>query len=200
MISLKKINKSEYEFEIKFFGTIALGIVGVALFCLIDAGLNVRPDLKLLFLSNFDSIKVFFYFLMGVAFVTELIYAKSLKVYNEETKKSLYPILLRITVFIIYWCAWSSFCAWLTLTYKPLTALVLIAILLMMILPGLLCCIFSHQLRKDDLKSEEEEKASALPEISTPSVLYLSKRYYSGYYGLICLPVYLIILAIRHIF
>lgn len=57
----------------------------------------------------------------------------------------------------------------------------------------------SKDLRSQLIKDAEEDKKLAESNNYEPYVLCLDKKYYSGYYGLICLPVYLVSLLIGYI-
>jgi len=190
---------ADHEFEKKFFGVLFIVPTGLIFFYLIDLFLNKNPDFKYLFLNYSNYFLTFFFVFIGILFVTEIIYSKSLVGYEEETKKSIHSIIFKIVILTVYWCVWSSFCAWLTLTFRPLTILVEITILILVITPGLLCFVFSMQTRYDNLKVEEEIKNKVSENEYDPIIIYLEKKYYSGYYGLICLPVYLILLIIGYL-
>ena len=93
------------------------------------------------------------------------------------------------------WVSWSIFCAWLTYNNLPMTKLVLFTIIFLVTVPGLIAFIFSRSIRNSQIREEQIDREKA-GENYEPYTVCLDRKYYSGYYGLVCLPVYLIALFV----
>jgi hypothetical protein len=192
---------TDHIFEKKFFGIIILMAIGICIFYLIDKAFGNIPDAKRLLFNNG---KLFLYFIIGlivITIITTFIYFRTLDFDDSETTTTKKALIISVVIWTFYWATWSIFCAWLTLTNKPLTPLAQSIIVGLVSIPGLIAFIISRLIRRDQIKNEEESKLALGDNYSNadPDTCYLDKRYYSGYYGLICLPVYLASLLVGQI-
>ena len=192
---------TDHEFEKKFFGVIILMALIICIYFLVDKTFENIPDAKRLFLSNG---RLFSYFIIGlivVTIITASIYYRTLDFFEAETKATIKASIISAIIWTLYWTSWSVFCAWLTLNNKPLTPLVQCIITGLVLVPGLIAFVISRKIRRQQINDEETSKLSLGDNYykSEPYTLCLDKKYYSGYYGLICLPIYVVSLIIGHI-
>ncbi len=193
---------NDHWFEKRFFGVIFLFAITIGLIFLIDKGLDKVPEIKNLFIEYGNG---FIWFLIAgtvLSIFTGTFYFSTLDSWEDETEKSITAASLNAIIWSIFWLCWSIYSAWITLHSKLLTIPVVIFILLLVVIPGFAAFKFSHGVRLQELKQNDEEKAR-IGEKYNDCDAYNSNthwKYYSGYYGLICLPVYLISLPLIYLF
>ncbi len=197
----QKVRRSQYEFEIKFFGSIILLAVGAFLFYLINKLFDKIPDVESFFNNNAHYLFFFVCAFLAVCLISYIVYKRTLDFVDAETKISIKAINFLIFLWVVFWLAWSIFCAWLTFKQAPSTMLVKIIIVTLAVVPGLTSFVLSNKFRQQDILFEEESKKRMGDNYYKTEVytIYLDKKYYVGFYGLLCLPVYLITIFIEHL-
>lgn len=191
---------TDHSFEKKFFGVIFSMVVIICFFLLVDKILNTFPSVKRLFINNSEIFLFFIFGLFVVFTVTASLYYRSLDFFEAETNETIKALIINVMIWSIFWLAWSIFCAWLTLNNAPLSTSVQFVIILLVFVPGFIAFIISTYSRRQDIRDEEKSKLAMGDNYykSDPYTLCLSRKYYSGYYGLICLPVYFISIIIGY--
>lgn len=197
----QNIKEADYTFEKLLFKWLGIVLIGITFFFLVDKAFDLVPDIKKLFRDNSS---LFSFFLLSFAvtvFIAAAIYNRTLDFIEAETKQSRIASIINVIIWIVFWLFWSVFCARLTLQTDARTMSVQVALLVLVMLPGLLSFIFTHSIRMTQIKDEEKSKRELGDKYNSSEAytLYLDKRYYSGYYGLICLPVYLVYLLVGHL-
>jgi hypothetical protein len=184
---------TDHEFEKKFFGVLALLTVSIIFFYFTGKLFDKLSDIKHLFVDNSNYFYGFIILLMFVSLLTLGIYSKTLGVYEAETKDTPKAAIKNAIIWTIFWISWSIFCAWLTKTNSSTTKLVLLTILFLVTVPGLISFVISRSIRNSQIRQEQNDKQKE-GENYEPYTICLDRKYYSGYYGLVCLPVYLVAL------
>lgn len=198
MSILQNFKDTDHSFEKKFFFVILCMAFSIGLFFLIDMIFDKIPDVKNMFLSNIKIFRCFFFSSIGGLVFSYLTYISTLDFWEAETEATVKSSIISVVIWIIIWISWSIFCAWLTLTFNPMTRLVKLTIIGLVIIPGLTGFLFSRNIRQQQLREQEEhmKSISAGNFNSEPYIICIDRKYYSGYYGLLCLPVYLVSLLI----
>ena len=186
---------ADHEFEKKFFGVLTLLALSIIFFYFTGKLFDKLNDIKHLFVDNSSYFLGFIIALILVLLLTLGIYSKTLGVYEAETKDTPKAAIKNAIIWTIFWVSWSFFCAWLTNTNSPITKLVLFTILFLVTIPGFISFIISRNIRNSQIRQEQIDRQK-VGENYEPYTVCLDKKYYSGYYGLVCLPVYLIALVI----
>jgi magnesium-transporting ATPase (P-type) len=202
MSILQNFKDTDHTFEKKFFGAILCIALCVAIFFLIDKTFDKIPEVKRLFIDNGKFFRWFLFASIGVLIFTYTTYIGTLDFWEAETKATIKVSVISVVLWTIIWILWSIFCAWLTLTFNPLTQLVKLTIILLVIIPGLTGFLFSNNIRRQQLKQEEKDKKTMGADYfnSEPYTICIDRKYYSGYYGLLCLPLYLVSLLVGQVF
>jgi hypothetical protein len=188
----QNLKDTDHHFEKKFFGYLFLIAIAVGAFYLLDIALRKIPDFKYLLIDFMFPISIYLIVFIAIAFITEVAYQRTLDIFDEETEKSIHPIRIRVILMTVFWFCWSFLMVDKTLNDQSQKVLVRITILIFTIAPGFIAYLVSRKDRKNDLIENKKEEAN-----QSKSMIYLHKKYYSGYYGLLCLPFYLIILSFR---
>jgi hypothetical protein len=192
---------ADHSFEKKFFGVIISMALMIFVFFLLDKAFDNIPYVKRLFLNNG---KLFLYFIGGlflVTTVTSSLYYRTLDFFEAETQATIKASIINVIIWTFFWIVWSIFCAWLTFNNKPLTILVESIIIGLVFVPGFIAFIISRNIRRQQINDVEKDKLALGNNYykSEPNTVCLDRKYYSGYYGLICLPVYFVSLIIGYI-
>lgn len=198
----QNFKNTDHSVEKIIFGAIIGLSLCIALFFLADNLLHKFPDIKKLFVDNATGFRWFLFSSIGVFALSNALYFVTLDFWEAETKYSIKVSIISVVLWIIIWLSWSIFCAWLTLTHNPLTASVKFTIAGLVTIPGLTAYLVSRSLRKQILKQNAEDKESMGADYSSsePSIILIERKYFSGYYGLLCLPVYLVLLLVGQLF
>lgn len=198
MSIFQNFKNTDHSVEKIIFSSIIGLSLSLALFFLADNLLHKFPDVKKLFVDNTTGFRWFQFSSIGVFALSNVLYFATLDFWEAETKYSIKVSLISVVLWIIIWLSWSIFCAWLTLTHNPLTASVKFTIVGLVTIPGLTAYLLSKRIRKQILKQEAEDKRSMGADYSSsePYYILIDRKHFSGYYGLVCLPVYLVSLLI----
>ncbi len=188
---------TDHEFERRFFGYITLLSVGIFLCYLFDIALNKVPDVRVLLLQHGVH---FIYFLIGIIIIillTGAIYYRTLDFWEAETEATKNACIINAIIWSCFWICWSIFCACITPNTIPLNMLDLIFIFLLVFIPGFIAFLISKNIRtKEILQMKKEISNNINASKMELFTIFVERKYYSGYYGLICLPVYLVALLI----
>lgn len=192
---------TDHSFEKKFFKAIIFFVVALITFFLLAKILDSNPGIKTLFVQNSQLLKIFFFTALGLSVFSFTAYFGSLNFWEEESEYSLSASLLSSLFWAIFWICWGICCAWLTINFDPLTISVKVTIAGLVLIPSCTAFYISYSVRKEMLREEQEEKSSLnQTESSELTIIATSRKYFSGYFGLVCLPVYLVSLAILQFF
>lgn len=197
----QNFKETDHTFEKKFFKAIIFFAFALIVFIILGKLLDRNPEVKTLFVQNSRLLKIFFFTGLGLSVFSFTAYYGSLNFWEEETEYSLSASLLSSFFWAIFWICWGICCAWLTINFDPLTIAVKLFIAGLVIIPGITAYFISYSLRKEMLKEEQEEKTSLnQTENSELNIIAISRKYFSGYFGLLCFPVYILSLVIHQIF
>jgi magnesium-transporting ATPase (P-type) len=202
MSILQNFKDTDHTFEKNFFKAIFGIAICIAFFFFIDKSFDKIPDVKKLFVDNGKLFRWFLFSSIGVYIISYITYIGTLDFWEAETQATIKASVISVVLWTIIWISWSVFCAWLTLTFNPMTLLVRMIIIGLVVIPGLTAFLFSRNIRRQQLRQEEEDKKSMGADCFN-SELYticIDKKYYSGYYGLLCLPVFLVALLVGQFF
>jgi hypothetical protein len=186
---------TDHEFEKKFFGVIALLGLSITICYLTEKLFDKLSDIKHLLVDNSSYFLIFVIALIFVLLLSFGFYGRTLGLFEEETKDTPKAAIKNAIIWTSFWACWSVFCAWLTNTYSPMTKLVLFTILFLVTVPGFISFFISRNIRNSQIRQEKIDRQK-VGENYEPYTICLDKKYYSGYYGLICLPVYILSLII----
>lgn len=198
----KNFKDADHSVEKNIFGAILSIALVVCLFFLIDKGSEKVPDIRRLFVDNGKYFRWFIFSAAGLFIFSYMTYIGSLDFWEAETKSTIKVATVSAFLWALFWIFWGIYCAWLTHTFDIQTTLVKLTLVVLVTLPGLIAFVFSRNIRKQQLKEEEDDKTTMGRDYynSEPYILCVDRKYYSGYYGLLCLPVYLICLLIGNVF
>jgi len=202
MSILQNFKDADHTFEKKFFGAILTMALLVAIFFFIDRTFDKIPDVKHLFINNAIFFRWFIFSAAGVLILSYMTYMGTLDFWEAETKATVRVSIISVVLWAIIWVSWGIFCAWLTLTFNPLTQLVKLTIFMLITIPALTAFLISINIRHQQLKEEETDKHSKGADYSNsdPYIICIDRKYYSGYYGLLCFPVYIVSLLVGQFF
>ena len=192
----QNFKETDHSFEKKFFGAILLMALAITFFYFMDKAFDLLPDVKKLFTDNGKYFIAFLILAVVTYLATFVFYGKTLDFFEAETSATKRAVLLSVILWTIIWLSWSIYCAWLTLNFRPQTLSVKITIWLLLLVPSLTAFLISHNLRRQDIKQENDSKIVSSDNSFEPYTIFIDKKYYSGYYSLLCLPVYLIALLV----
>ncbi|MFN4008176.1 MAG: hypothetical protein ACK4HE_11760 [Chitinophagaceae bacterium] len=202
MSILQNFKDTDHTFEKNFFKAIFGIALCIAFFFFIGKTFDKIPDVKKLFVDNGKLFRWFLFSSIGIYIISYITYIGTLDFWEAETKATKKVSVISVVLWTIIWISWSIFCAWLTLTFNPMTLLVRMVIIGLVVIPGLTAFLFSRNIRRQQLRQEEEDKKSMGADYfnSEPYTICVDKKYYSGYYGLLCFPVYLVALLVGQFF
>lgn len=193
----QNFKETDHTFEKKFFKAIIFFAFAFMVFVLLYKLLDRTPEIKTLFLNNSRLLAIFFFTGLGLAVFSFTAYAGSLNSWEEEAEESLSASLLSSLFWAIFWVCWGICCAWLVNNFHPSTIAIKLTITGLTIIPSITAFLFSCSLRKEMLQQEQEDKLNLIQtKNSTPDILATDRKYFSGYFGLLCFPVYVVSLVI----
>lgn len=197
----QNFKETDHTFEKKFFKAIIFFAFALIVFIVLTKLLDRIPEIKTLFHDNSRLLKIFFFTGLGLSVFSFTAYYGSLNFWEEETEESLSASLLSSLFWAIFWICWGIYCAWLTINFGPSTIAVKLTITSLVIIPSVTAFFISRSLRKEILQQEQEEKSSLnQTKNSEPNILATNRKYFSGYFGLLCFPVYIVSLVILQFF
>lgn len=198
MSVFQNFKNADHTFEKNFFKAIFGIALCIALFFFIDKTFDKVPDVKKLFVDNGRFFRWFLFSSIGVFIFSYTTYVGTLDLWEAETKASITASIISVVLWTMIWISWSIFCGWLTLSFYPKTQLVKFTIIGLVIIPGLTGFLFSRNIRRQQLRQEEEDKKFIGADYFNSELYTIcrDKKYYSGYYGLLCLPVYSVTLLV----
>ena len=195
----QNFKETDHAFEKRFIGAILLMALAIASFFLIEEIFGLMPDVRKLFVDNSTYFIGFLIAAIVTCLTTFLFYVKTLDFFEAETSGTKKAVIFSVIVWITFWVSWSIYCACLTLNFQPQTFSVKVTIWILVLGPGLLAFFISRNIRRQDIFQENNIKsAKNNNSYSVPNTIFMEKKYYSGYYSLLCVPVYLIALLIAH--
>lgn len=197
MSILQNFKDTDHTFEKKFFKVIVFFAIALLVCFLIFTLLDKNEEVKSLFLHNSRLLKIFLFTGLGLSVFSFTAYYGSLNFWEEENEESLSASLLSSLFWAIFWICWGIYCAWLTINFDPLTTAVKLAIAGLVVIPSATTFFISHSIRKEMLQQQQEDKVSLnQTKNSEPGILATGREYFSGYFGLLCFPVYIVSLVI----
>lgn len=148
-------------------------------------------SIKLFINSNAIGLIGFLIAFVIVGFQTFINYSKTLGDYEEETPQSEFARKRNVGIWTVFWSLWSSYCAAITLLSFSWEILILGSVLA--IVPGFIAFVSARQIRLKDINSVNEQKSllSQRKFADDSYIMLLDKKYYSGYKGLICIPIFM---------
>jgi hypothetical protein len=194
----QNFKETDHSFEKKFFGAIFLMALCIAGLVLIGNLFDQIPDVKKLFVSNRKGLIAFLVLFIIVFFGTFWPYARTLDFIEAETKETIKVVKINVVAWIVFWAAWSIYWALITVNVTPMTLHIKLIIVLLVTAPGLISFFISRSVRLQAIKDEEDDKRK-MGDKYEPYTLCLDRKYYSGYYALFCLPVYLLAVLVGYL-
>jgi hypothetical protein len=193
----QNFKEADHSFEKNFFKVIFFAAITISACVLISKVTIEIPEVKLFFATNQFLLKVFLFTGIGLCIFSFTAYFGSLDSWEEESESSLSASLVSSLLWSIFWISWAIYCAWLTTNFVPVTMAVKITIACLVIIPSVMAYFISTSLRKEMLQ-QIKERRSGLNENdnSALELLATERKYFSGYFGLLCLPVYIISIVI----
>lgn len=177
----------------------ALIITGIALFIVALLFFDSERTINRLLSENENAFQVFGITLVGLVFITGILYQRTLDCVDNETPATVRVLVVNIVVWCIFWICWSGYNAMILMHY-PVTIKLLLFSVLLATIPGLSFFIFTIGYRKEELASRSLKYTGATPaEIGLYEKL-LALPYYTGFYGLLTVPVYAIVLLVLVLF
>jgi hypothetical protein len=126
---------------------------------------------------------------------TYMNYFKTLGNFEEETEESGIASKQNGKVWSVFWLAWSLYCSIITIKNNSIDWEILLISSILSIAPGFLAFLFARRIRNIQLKEnlKDKERLGEKYVDSEPYYIYTEWKYFSGYYGLICIPIFIII-------
>ncbi len=173
-------------------GGVAIGLLSHFLF-------KEFPEAKQLISTAWQTVRWFLYIGIFGFFLLSFFYSSTLDSEEFETQRTYTALITAIVFWIMFWFAWSFYLAWLTVQPDPINLSVKTIVIAIGFIPGLIAFLISKSLRKKILVMEIEDELSMGTAYynSPPSILYSGRKYYTGYYGLLIAPFYVICLIIQ---
>jgi len=187
----QNFKEADHDFEKKFLGVLVLLPVLLGCFYVIDQFFQAIPNTKVLLNNNASSFGYFIIAFIVIAIITAKIYYRTLDFLETETITTKRACTINACIWTIYWTVWSVYCGLIQRRYPLVVNDVTITLFLLAILPGFLMFLFARNVRKDAIAQETKNKTLSTSDYE-PYTICLERRYYSGYYGLLCLPIYII--------
>lgn len=197
----QNFKETDHTFEKKFFKVIFFAAITISV-CVLTSKVTYKiPEVESFFKDNHLLLKVFLFTGIGLCIFSFTAYFGSLDFWEEESEISLSASLVSSLLWSIFWVSWGIYCAWLTTNFVPVTTAIKITIACLVIIPGMTAYFISKSLRKEMLQQELEKRSSLnQDENSALDLLATERKYFSGYFGLLCLLAYIISLLIIRFF
>jgi hypothetical protein len=135
---------------------------------------------------------------VALAFLTSLNYQKSLSSFDDINEKTTKASILNVIAWSIFWICWSIFNAIAYNSYYLQSTTIFVLSFSVAVIPGILVLVFTLSVRRSELSDfkkfniiTKDEKGFYVGKYKS-----LSMVYYSGLYGILSIPVYLIALFI----
>lgn len=192
----QNFKEADHFFEKRFFAVLAL--IGIILFVsfqidhLVGELMDKFPVIEKLLADNGRSFFFFAISYIAIHLVGLILYYRTLDFCEAETNSSRNALVIWAVLPVSFWTSWSIFCAILTCRTQSPGFGIKIFLLMLTVLPGLMAWFVSRRNRLNAILQNEDS--------NDPYTIFVQRRYYTGYYGLVCLPVYLISLLIAHLF
>jgi len=163
-------------------------------FGLIFYFIQTDSELSAFLKRNSSSYFWFFIFFCTLLLVTGLIYYKSLDDYDQETRKTVNASKINIAIWAVYWICWSIYNAILLLN-QP-SAKTFVFSFLVTNVPGIVLYMITFSFRNEQISERTHLKGKGSITIFEGDDKPYSFVYYSGFYGILCIPLYTITLLI----
>ena len=198
MSIIENFNANDHSAEKRIIGVIlliALSVVTLFLFAELSKGI---PDNISQFINKYSG--GFFKFFSLLISILGISVAISFALDDEESEIQKLVEKGFIIAWILLFIGWSVYYTWVTYDFKTLSTSIIILILALVIVPGFVMFLISRNIRKKDIRTYEREVEfiTQNPKYELTENDDLHWKYYPGYYGLICFPVYLVTLLIGY--
>lgn len=132
-----------------------------------------------------------------VAIVTGTIHDKAADSFGDKTERSVNAARTNISIWCAFWLCWCGYNVWALFSYPFALALFTLSFVLTNA-PGICLFVITWSIRRDELKEWEVEQKN----LSFSDVVAIEKAYrfagYSGFYGVLTLPLYLVACAVYY--
>jgi hypothetical protein len=195
---IEKIKKIIYDW--------ILPILSAALFLYLCITLPKSKLLWLFLITHSFGLITFFLVFCIICVGSMLNYYKTLGFFEEETTKSGVALKQNVRIWAIFWSLWSLYCSIITIAFNKTDWKIVVSAGLLAIVPGFIAFLVSHDTRLAQIKEDKDERKRLGEKYSEekPYTLFTEKKYHSGYYGLICIPIFIWVtiigLVIKNIF
>lgn len=197
--NIKNTNHSAEKTILSFILYVGLA---VGFFYGVSKLVETMPDIRA-FLSLYQkSLLIFLFAAIGIFAVSLISYLISLDEDEAETKKTYKATVLSIALWSVFWVIWGIYCAWISATYTPISGSVKLLLGGFLLVPVCVAVYASNSLRNAQIKQEQvdRELMGADYYLDDPYTLHNDKKYFSGYYSLLCLPAFLVTALVLHLF
>lgn len=165
-------------------------LVAILLYSKYDATINN-------FIATNSTYLIIFIIIFGlVALIAAKIYQRSLDETDDETEATASASVINIILWCCFWISWCVFNV-VILLRNPVDLKLIIFSFLITNLPGILIFFITLSMRRDQIKDREHlQDRKGFFTTFTGDDRSLSFQYYSGFYGLVTIPLYLLALAV----
>jgi hypothetical protein len=169
-------------------------ILGVVLLFLCDYFLNRSPSTRLFLEFISRKTRLLQWIFEALAFLTSLNYQKSLEAFDDITEKTIKASILNVIAWSVFWIYWSIFNAIAYNSYYLQSTAVFVLSFSVAVVPGILVLVFTLFVRRSELRDFKKFNVVTKDEKGFYVGKYksLGLVYYSGLYGILSMPVYLI--------
>jgi len=188
---MKKRTRAILFILIQFLTPAMLGLICLILFNLISKKSSVSSFIQ----YHWIGIAVAAICLVITFFSTSENEGKTFGDFDEETETTLEAKKKNIKIWALFWTIWTLYFSLSALFTNSFTIRDHFFIMALATSPGVIGAVVSEYMRASIIKDEERQKRSEGADYK-PYYLTTKRRYLPGYYGLICLPIYVITIAI----
>ena len=181
-----------------------LPIILGAFICFLLIALPKTTDVWLFLTFNSVGFILFFSALIICSIISFANYYKTLGPFEEETEETGVTAKRNKKLWLYFWILWNIYFSLSAVLYEKLNSKIFICSSILCIIPSLLSYSFAWQVRRDEIKQEEEEKKrlGTKYQEQEPYNRFINEKYQNGYYALICIPIFFVLsgigLAIKH--
>jgi len=163
---------------------IILGVV----FCFLLFTLPKIHDVCFFLTSNSIGLILFFIALIVCSIISFTNYYRTLGPFEEETEATGSTMEKNKKMWIFFWGLWSIYFSIITISYEEFSWRIFLSSSILCIVPCLLSYSFAWQVRRDEIKQEEDEKNRLCEKYVAKEAynIFIKEKYQNGLYALIC--------------
>lgn len=171
---------------------VCLSLIGVAILSVIKNDATLYDFIAI----NATYLITFLIIFALVVFITAMVYQRSLDDTDVETVATVRASIINIVLWCCFWISWCIFNV-VAILRNPLDIKLIVFSFLLTNLPAIFLFLFTLSMRKDQIKSRPHlQNKKGLFTTFAGDDKSLSAKYYSGFYGLLTIPLYLLVMAV----